>query len=117
LNGPFQGTAIQQQKVRDVIREWQRYCNVTFTWVAAQNATIRITFNPALGSWSYVGTDVSLIRVPDATMNLGWIDQGAALLDEDRGVILHEFGHTLGMQHEHQSPSRGGRLTLKEDGK
>ena len=32
-------------------------------------------------------------------MNLGFID---------RGTILHEFGHALGLIHEHQSPASGG---------
>jgi len=29
---------------------------------------------------------------------------------------LHEFGHTLDLMHEHQSPVRGGTITLKESG-
>jgi len=49
-------------------------------------------------------------------MNLGWVEEGAEIVDEDRGVILHEFGHTLGLNHEHQSPARGGKLQLKEAG-
>ena len=32
-------------------------------------------------------------------MNLGFIDQG---------TVLHEFGHALGLIHEHQSPASGG---------
>jgi len=34
-------------------------------------------------------------------MNLGWIDNYEN--DED-GTIKHEFGHTLGLLHEHQHP-------------
>ena len=33
-------------------------------------------------------------------MNLGW---------QDEGVILHEFGHTIGLIHEHQNPTGGIR--------
>jgi Astacin (Peptidase family M12A) len=43
-------------------------------------------------------------------MNLGWTGD----LEANRGVILHEFGHTLGLLHEHQSPVRGKKITLKE---
>ena len=32
-------------------------------------------------------------------MNLGFVD---------RGTVLHEFGHSLGLIHEHQSPFKGG---------
>ena len=31
-------------------------------------------------------------------MNLGW---------QDEGVILHEFGHMIGLSHEHQNPDQG----------
>ena len=50
-------------------------------------------------------------------MNLGWISgESDVISDEERGVILHEFGHTLGLLHEHQSPLRGDKITLKEEG-
>ncbi len=32
-------------------------------------------------------------------MNLGFVD---------RSTVLHEFGHSLGLIHEHQSPFKGG---------
>lgn len=94
------------------------YANITFSMVDA-NGDIRITFNPDLGSWSYVGLGCksSKIKATDPTMNLGWIDDKSANLDpNEKGTILHEFGHALGMMHEHQSPARGGKLTLDEDG-
>lgn len=37
------------------------------------------------------------------SMNLGWIEDSQSE-DQIRSVILHEFGHALGMIHEHQSP-------------
>ena len=116
--GRFQGTAFQQQTVQDIIKQWENYSNITFRKVDDQNATIRITFDPNDGSYSALGTDAKL---PDFdgwnTMNLGWVLEGAENADENRGTILHEFGHVLGLNHEHQSPARGGKLHLKEDGK
>jgi hypothetical protein len=47
------------------------------------------------GAWSYIGTDSLNIPADQPTMNFGWLDEG---------VILHEFGHMLGMIHEHQNP-------------
>ena len=51
------------------------------------------------GSWSYDGNEVSLINANES----------------EKSVILHEFGHTLGLMHEHQSV-RGGTVTSKESG-
>jgi hypothetical protein len=65
---------------------------------------IRVAFDPALGNWSYVGTDSIRISSNQPSMNLG--DLAAASLEapSSRGVVLHEFGHALALQHEHQSP-------------
>jgi serralysin len=70
------------------------------------SAEIRISFVPGDGSWSYLGTDAKNIPKTDATMNFGWIDEHS---DETelRSVVLHEFGHALGLIHEHQNPNKG----------
>ena len=51
------------------------------------------------GSWSYLGTDATRVPKESFTMNLGFVD---------RSTVLHEFGHSLGLIHEHQSPFPGG---------
>ena len=114
---PKAGNTIQQNKVKTVVQEWEKYANIKFTFVATGEATIRITFDPTSGSWSYVGNEVALIKPNEATMNLGWIGSSSTdITATEKGVILHEFGHTLGLMHEHQSPVRGGTVTLKESG-
>ncbi len=42
----------------------------------------------------------------EPTINFGWLKPGLAA-EEYSGVVLHEFGHALGMIHEHQSPCGG----------
>ena len=131
----FGGTPKQQKKVDTVIPEWSQYANITFERVsdAAADAAVRISFDPQSGSWSYVGTVVKTIVHPRITMNLGWIDDSDGLSPDEHGVIMHEWGHTLGLMHEHQvylisfpgyrnspyifiqSPARGGKLHLNED--
>jgi len=52
-----------------------------------------------------------------AIMNLDWVSgDSIEISDKENGVILHEFGHTLGMLHEHQSSLRGDKIVLKESG-
>ena len=64
----------------------------------APDAEFRIAFDPEDGAWSYVGTDCRGIPLNEPTMNLGFLDDGTA---------GHEFGHAIGLAHEHQSPAGG----------
>jgi Bacterial pre-peptidase C-terminal domain/Astacin (Peptidase family M12A) len=92
------GTAAQQKMVRDIAPEWTNYANLKFAFTDDPRAEIRVTFDPNDGAWSYIGTDNSNIPLNAPTLNLGW---------QDKGVILHEFGHMIGLAHEHQNPAGG----------
>jgi hypothetical protein len=72
-----------------------------------QASNIRIAFEAA-GNWSLVGIDSMDAKLQkEASLNVGEFagrDFDAIPKDRLRGVILHELGHALGLQHEHQSP-------------
>jgi len=110
------GTATQQDKVKQVIQEWYKYANINFKFVTNRDATIRIAFEEDEGSWSYVGRDNEGIPKKESTMNYGWVETGENVTVEDRSVILHEFGHCIGLLHEHQNSRRGEKITLDEAG-
>ena len=101
------GSAALRQRVRNAAEQWKPHANVSFAWVDdAAPAEIRIAFVAGDGSWSHIGRDALLIAAPAPTMNFGWLtDETTA--EEIRRVTLHEFGHALGMIHEHQSPVAG----------
>lgn len=63
---------------------------------------IRILFRPG-GSSSYIGSDAKRIPANEPTMYFGWINQGQSE-ESIRAVVLHEFGHAMGLVHEHQHP-------------
>jgi hypothetical protein len=106
-----------QNKVKNTINEWSTYANISFSFVQEGTPQIRIAFDPNGGSWSYVGKENTSIAADKPTMNLGWLDGSSdTITDDEHGVILHEFGHAIGLLHEHQSPLRGDKITLKEDG-
>jgi hypothetical protein len=92
------GTAAQQAKAREQAKWWTDVANIGIEFGTANDAEIRISFDPSDGAWSYIGTDCRGIPTNEATMNLGFLDGGTA---------AHEFGHAIGLAHEHQNPAGG----------
>jgi hypothetical protein len=102
------GASQLQTRLRNYAEEWLDYANVKFLWVDHPNreSNIRISLNSGSGSWSYVAHDALLVYADKPTMNFGWFEWAIneQKFDEARRVVLHEFGHMLGMQHEQISP-------------
>jgi serralysin len=99
------GTTKMKKKTLRFGRKWLRYANLRFIVVAHDmEADIRIAFTSGIGNWSYVGTECrTILDQQEATMNLELDDNMS--LSWFKAVVLHEFGHALGLIHEHQNPS------------
>ena len=100
LNG---GTAKVRSKVMQYANEWSKYANITFKFITSGTAQIRVTFTQGAGSYSYLGTQALNRPSNSETMNFGWFDDSTTDTEFSRTTI-HEFGHALGMIHEHQHP-------------
>lgn len=100
---PWAGPEVQKQAVRKAFKAWAdlglglRFKEVT----AREQAMVRIGFMAGDGSWSYVGRAVREVPAGERTMNIGWD------VTQDLDTAIHEIGHTLGFNHEHQNPFSG----------
>ena len=100
LEYELQNTDFKKAIIKIVLERLSPIVNIPFKFVTDDfdnNKThIRISFNPEETCFSAIGTDCLKIDKELSTMNFGWFDVGS---------VLHEFGHALGLEHEHQSPN------------
>lgn len=104
------GDPAVQKKVKQAALGWTApgLANLTLQFLRAKTkGMIRISFKYE-GSWSVLGTTCKqILNKREPTMNYGWLTP-ASTDDEIQRVVLHEFGHALGLIHEHQNP--GGEI-------
>lgn len=90
----IEGTEAQKEHVRKGIAKIIEAAPGVKIEEVESAGEVRISFNPNIGSWSYVGTDIFLIPQQNATMNIGWTESS-------HRVVIHEWLHTLNFSHEH----------------
>ena len=95
-------------RVEAVARQWvgNGRANLFFDFRSDTTQThVRISFKQP-GSWSVLGTTCQQVAATEPTMNFGWLTPASSDAELER-VVLHEFGHALGLVHEHQLPANG----------
>ena len=98
--------ATVENPIRIVVRTWTAPDTAKLRLVFVKDpakADLRISFSHP-GSWSTIGTSCHAVVKDKPTMNFGWLNKDTNP-QELRRVVLHEFGHALGLIHEHQSPA------------
>lgn len=79
---------------------WEKYADVKFQLArSVRTADITISFCPRSGTWSYIGK-YCFNQIPSMNFDDLYPDSDDRIY---RYYVLHEFGHALGLLHEHQS--------------
>lgn len=110
------GTSFQKSKVKQYAALWdsasvlgwngRRKIHIIFvpdTYPPQAYTDIRVRFIQG-GSASCVGADCRNFGRDQATTVFGWVDENHSE-EQIKQVVLHEFGHVLGLIHEHQNPT------------
>jgi serralysin len=96
------GTGAERRLVRRVAPEWTEGTlgnRIKLRFIADRKGShVRIRFRGGKGNLSQVGRRGLKVPSNRETMNLD---------DVNRRGVLHEFGHVLGLRHEHQNPASG----------
>lgn len=99
-------SAERRGEIMTLAREWTTYANIDLEVTGnSTNADIRVSFEDGKGYNSHIGTHCKTCAKNEPTMNL----QG----HHDKVIprkVRHEFGHALGLFHEHQLTDTGKLL-------
>jgi hypothetical protein len=107
-------TVTARMRIAEDAKEWEKWSNLHFDFGKADDPQMcdpKQTYDISIGfkgdgSYSYTGID-SRGKMP--SMNLQYLDDEKARISQNerevRRIVLHEFGHAIGLEHEHQSPA------------
>lgn len=88
-----------KDRIERLIRQWEPSTNLTFTFDDNEPGHIRITTHGQYNE-SFIGTDALLVPLDQPTLSLGTVPEHPHF----DAAVFHEFGHALGLEHEHQHP-------------
>jgi hypothetical protein len=101
------GSPELQEKIKSAAKEWEQYANIKFNFVTSEPSNIRVLLTNKDGYYSMVGTQANMIPQDRQTMNYDTTGNNFKYPISLRGTVLHEFGHAIGLLHEHSSPVSG----------
>lgn len=103
--GFIDGTQEDRDFVKGVGSEWFEFVNLSVHYVdVPSTADVRISIKTTPErSYSYIGTSARIASIGEPTMQLALLPNLSE--EERRKIVLHEFGHMLGLIPENQNPN------------
>ena len=103
LNGG--GTPLSE-KIKKCVKQWEQYAYVTFEFIDGDGfADVRISMENGKGCWSYRGTECVSVPQNMATLNFDLLNDMTGSDNEFNHIVLHQFGHVLGLSNEQVHPN------------
>lgn len=99
------GSQAMKDRVKAYAKEWEQFANLTFSFVEYGDAEIRVNLDNKGGHNSIIGQQALGVAQDVKTMNFDTTD--FQTYDAMHRTVLHEFGHAIGLLHEHYSPLAG----------
>jgi len=98
------GSEEQRNWVLEAAREWEAGTGLRFRLNEDGTGAVRVDLSPTGWYESEIGRRALDRSLGEPTMSLGFPDP-SVWTEEYRATALHEFGHAIGLAHEHQSPA------------
>ncbi|MBC7509089.1 MAG: hypothetical protein H7320_10135 [Ferruginibacter sp.] len=103
------GSTMLKEKVKRYAREWEKWANIKFNFIDDGDAQIRLYLGDKKGNHGHVTMGLGIRALmrdnADFTMHL---DTTSLTIEKVlKGTVMHEFGHAIGLMHEHMSPASG----------
>jgi len=104
------GDKTAREFVKKTAAEWLKYANVEFFYTSEANSSdVRISISNLPGeNYSFLGIACRNVPKNEPTMRLS-LPKGEAVAQKRR-IVLHEFGHMLGLPSENQNPNSNDQI-------
>ncbi len=103
------GSKKLKDKVKKYASEWEKYGNLKFNFIEEGDAQIRVYLGDGSKGHGHVtmGLGIRCLMRDENEFTMHFDTTALTVEQQLKGTVLHEFGHALGLMHEHMSPVSG----------